>query len=193
MSIFKKKADGRQNNGANFTEEDRNISLERRKHNAELRNTEISLKRMELDLKKQELQIQGQINQTQQLVLLKEMKEQLSPSVEGDSPESMLNEIIKSYVMNKVTPNLQDQAVINQPPQPQPQVITPQPNSSNSMAEVELTEEQIKEFIDNLPKSYVKIAKKLPDNQLMIFIKSNYPTLPEEQSLKVVEVFRSSY
>lgn len=150
-----------------FKEEDRDISADFRKKRAEL-----SIKEMELNskLKQAELELK-----------LREVEEHLNSFDENDEedfPEDKLNpDAMLMLLLTNIFKNNQ------QPQQPTQQ----QPPLKNN-----LTDEQIREVIKNLPPRAIKIAKGLDDDTLRTYIINQMPNIDDESIKRGITALREA-
>ncbi len=155
MGLFFKKKGWK--SGNKLTEEDRQRSLETRKANAEIRKIENETKKAELNYRKVEAEAE-----------LIELKKRLYPPDEEEEDNNSIDNII----IKQVAPYIPD-IIASFTGKKLPAAI----ESTQSM---NLTDEQILEFIAKVPKKYLKLSKGMSDDNLKIIIQNQMPLLDDD-------------
>jgi len=151
----------------NFDEKDREISSEIRRKNAEI-------KQKEQELKLKTIQLEQEIKQRELELKLAELESQFeedSPDVEENNPDSMLMAMMAGIMQNKQQSPISENKPVVQ--------------------ELNLSEEQIKEMVDKIPKMYRKIANTWNDEQLTNFIKGQIPNISNNSISIAIQYIRA--
>lgn len=153
FDMFKRK-DKRVNH--EFSDEERDLSLQKRKLQAELQRQRFELETLRLQQEKLELQDQ-----------IEQFKANLEPEEDEEGDTDSVLMLLLSKVLGGNSPVVA-QSVSNS------ERVTPPTNTQH------MTDEQLQAMIDSIPSKYVKIARKMDENSLKGYIKSNMPSLDED-------------
>jgi len=166
MKIFGfeiKKADKRANNGKNFTDEDRELS-------AEIREMRREYKRLQEERKL--------LMERDKIERLREdlgyYDEQTDITDKTENPETLLLNLLLPKI-------LKGQSNINSS------------SSVMSPSEVTLSQEQIKQMVDNLPKKAVKYAKNMDDETKKQLIKTQMPNISNKSIKDILTYYNNKY
>lgn len=153
-----------------FSDMDRELSARKRQLNAEMKY-ERQLKEIEL--------LDEKINEIRER-RLGDMYESDEP--EEDSPEKvLLMSILAPVLQNMMVPG----AGSNSETTPSQQ--EPAPGMNN------LTDEQILELIKKIPKSFLRLGKKLSNDELQTTIKMKFPGIDTNTLTRAVSIFRENF
>jgi hypothetical protein len=177
MFGFKKKKSNRYEH--DFTDEDRNLSLERRRVNAELRNKKNELELLRLQ---QKTQIEEMKLERERLKLerdLQDLKDEVYgyEDYEEQTPDSLMMTLLSTALLKGQHPPSDDKN-LSSPEQPSNDVV--------------LSREQIKAFYDGLSKTQKKLIKGLPDNEIQEAIKQKIPRISKESLNLCLEVVKQN-
>jgi len=165
FDIFKKKQkDNRVN--YDFEQEDRELSLKIRRQKAELKQLEMQ-RQTELDrleYEKRKIQIEQELEELRGVSFDEEEET-------GDSVDNTLITLLAGIFAK-------NNSSVSPPP------IQQKP------ASVTLTNEQITEYLDSIPKPALKIAKNWNDEQLSKFLETQMPNLETETINRAISLFR---
>jgi len=166
------KQDGRHPNHK-WEDDDRELSLELRKSKAELKKQkqELELEIMRLDSEKKKIQLQAEIENA------KMQLEDLQGYDEGEPEESHPEDAILNLFMAKILSG-------NTAP------VVPTQISEQHPQQVVYSEQEIQGLIDQIPSSYLKIAKKMDDATLRKMIISRLPNTSEESIQLAITLLR---
>lgn len=162
--LWWKRKDNRINH--DLTEEDRQLSLE-------IRQTRAEIKKLELE---REAELARLEFQAQKLELEQEIAEMKGEEPNGDMNNIFMNGIL-SPVLQRLT-NPQMPGGSNKPP--------------TMPGVVDLTTEQIKGFIEQVPKNYRKQAKNLDHLQLTNIIKGYIPNISDKSLNETISLLKNS-
>jgi hypothetical protein len=164
-----------------FNDEDRELSAERRRASAELRRQKqeielLKLQRMqrieELRLKREEYKLQQE---------LKEMEED-DDDYDDQPPENALLMGLLGQLAKNNSMDHQDQVYYGSMQQQEP---TP--------TQIDVDDKTIDETLSQIPKKYLKMAKKMNDTTLSELIKSRMPALSEASVSRTIKRFRETF
>lgn len=153
----------RKNKRDNLTDEDREYGIKVREENREFKKKQMELKIIteELRAKKEQAKLDLEIKKLEQeLEDMQEDDEEEIELPEGANPEDAMLVTLLSKVLNQ-NPSSHNAPVVNSPPLQAP--IESQKVTSTG---VSLKDEDIKQYLTTVPKTNIKILKKLPDDKL---------------------------
>lgn len=153
---------------------DLKLEFERRRREIELETRE---KRAELERLKLDFEIKAQ-----KQMIEDEFSDFEEDDSEGDETNALLTQFVGG-IMAKHTP--QTAKSLENSPSP--------PTSSNYFAAPEkpaITDDDIRDMIDTIPPKYLKLAKKMDDATIKIFIRGKYPTLDDATIERAINIFR---
>lgn len=161
LSIFKRK-DKRNNHS--FDETDRHLSLEMRRLNAEKKRVlqEIEIANAQYELERTRMRLEE----------MYEDDEEETTQTDLSSPDALLTTLL-SQILLKGQQNNQNSSV-NTSPLQNPSVV-------------ELSQEQIKNIVDSIPKSTLKQIKKMNEEQRISLAKNYMPNLNDQQIKQISE------
>jgi hypothetical protein len=150
-----------------FSDEDRQASAELRRYKSDLKKQELEIEKLKIDRKKLEMQAE-----------IEDLKEELFGEDEEDISEARTPEdLLMPILMKVLSGGNQQENVQNEPPQQQ---------------EINLSDEEIKEFLESQPKSYIKQAKKIPDSMLKKLIEQQVPVKLNEDTInRAIKIVKS--
>jgi hypothetical protein len=162
FSWFKKKRDS----GAAAFDKMPENQKEAYEHSLEVRRNEAELRRLRHQVKVEEQRLQI-ADLRAQLDEYRPDDDNENASTGGLSPENMLMTIIANALTSPKAPGASAEFSQNPP------ILTDE--RSGGAPGAELTDEQIKEIINKLPKNQVKIARSMPDPIIKDYLKKNFP------------------
>lgn len=174
FDLFKRKPG---NINHDLDDNDRELAQEVRRAKTEIskQRKELELEIMRLKYERERLQLQAQIE---------DIKENLG--YYDDEPETLANpdNIITSLLTNiiqsqKIAPSQSFSAGESPPTK---DIIPP----SNS----DLSDADIINILNKVPNKYLKIARKMNDNELSLFIKNYLPNIDDEKTKRIISFIR---
>lgn len=169
FDFLKPKSDSSPKGGHVIDQEDREISLKLRQQRAELKTLELQrqseLQRLEYERKKMQLEDE-----------IAEMNGAYDEEETNSSPmDAMLMQILTRSMGGQTSTGASNH----------PQSI------SSTPVEVNLTDEQINDFIKQVPKNYLKVAKGMDHLQLTGIIKGYIPNISNDSLNKVITIVKA--
>lgn len=153
-----------------FSDSDRELATKVKQQNAELR-------KLELEIRKEELQNQKIKNRLLAQQEINDLRSQMSFNNDDEEENNPLDNLAAG-LLNKL---MMGNTVADNSNHPQ---------TLDKPATVSLSSEQIQEIINQLPKSALKIAKKMDNEQIRIFIRNRYPDIDEESINKGITMLK---
>lgn len=153
-----------------FNDDERELSLELRRQKAEF-----SKKKNELDLELQRLEFEKRKAQLDADIL--EAKERVAEFYDDDAePTDDKTDALLTVLLSKILT-------------PAPVAASPSPPTSTMQSS--LSDEQLREIIAQVPKQYLKAAKKMPEDTLKGIISARLPGLDTETMNRAVGMIKS--
>ena len=162
----------RKKSGHTLTDEDREASLATRKAKAELKKIELDIAKTQLESKKMEARAD-----------LEALRDTLYPPTET-TEESRWEQIIMGLLsgMNKSQPVAGSNTSTMQS-----EVIPPH---SQEPATMSIDDEELRNILDTIPKKYIKMGKKMSDEQLTTYIKNHLPLADDDTVSRAIAIVR---
>jgi len=160
--------------GHSFNQEDRELSAEIRKGKAEImkQKQQLELELMRLKVQKEKEELLLQIAQTKDAMSeFMEEEEPLNP--DSSMQDTLMLTLLGKFLGNNSTP---------------PQTL-PQPQEA-PIQKIHLSDEQLKEIYEKVPRSARKIAKSFSEEQLQTYIRSYIPTIDQESLERAVIIVK---
>jgi len=172
--LFRKQS-GRQHR---LTEEDREKAAEVNKARFELQRLKIEKEKaiLEMEQKKRELQLERDMAKLQEEI--NAYSDSDDDDAEDASPEKMLTGLFMSSLLNK------------NPPQNNGGVVS-QVSPLLSSPPLSLSDEQLYEIWETVPKQYRKIAKSLTDEQINALISSKVGNVDTDTRTRALNIIRA--
>jgi len=166
--------------GYAISEDDRDKAMQIRQQTLELRKLAFEKKKTEMELQK--LSSQAELMEMQARV--EELRASLEPYDDDDDDESKSDieqfaSIIGAVMAAKSAPAQQvtEQVMVSSP---------------NTAQYVTFSDEEIKQFINTIPRVQRKLGKSMSDDTLRKLIRSRVPSISPETEVRAVELFRQS-
>lgn len=162
---FLKKKDKRHN--YEYDDNDRELSAAVRRSNAEIKAMQQKIRLMEEEMRLKKVQFE-----------YKEMLEQMRGYEEEGEEEATTGVNAEAMLLNLLMSAKQS----NQPQQASVQQTT----------QITMSDEQIKGYIESIPKAYRRIGRNMTDEQLITFIDSNMPNLTLDTKQRAINILRNT-
>jgi hypothetical protein len=165
MWPFNRKEERDPRHNHDFSEQDREFSINVRKLKMEEKKLEYERRKLEHDVAMAELQEK-----------LEDIRSAYEPETEegSDGADAMMMGLLSSILMKG-----------NAPVAVSASSTTPTPNTKER-----LTDEQLREILDTVPKGYRKLAKGMSDETLTGLIRSKLPNLDDDSINRGIQLIR---
>jgi len=175
--LFKKKEDGRVNNGRMFTDEEREL--------AEAKKLQNSLRRKALEMRNARLQ---HLKQLQEQQFLEDEISSLEEDVYGEQEEATETPKNEDELLMQLLNRVMNGGMNRGNSQPNTTPSSPIPPTPPTNKD--LSDEEIVDIAAKVPPHFIKEARKSSILQVYQFIKGNYPHLTENSIIKLVSALK---